>query len=95
MEQPIRAWHIGKHGEIFAGRCTEEQMKQWFRELVSIGDDYSEADERIDDCFEEISQEEMDVEREWIDGDGKETRTTFRKEAEDGMLPCQISTTYN
>ena len=89
MEELIRAWHIGKYGEIFAGRCTDEEMKQYFRKLISMS-----ADEQIDECFEEISQEEMDVERDWIDEDGKETRTTFRKESESGALPRQISTDY-
>lgn len=52
--------------------------------------------ESIDALFEEIDQEEMDEERDWIDGDGNATRTTYRKEAEGCYeLPMQISTTYN
>jgi hypothetical protein len=91
MEQPIRAWHIGEHGEIYAGRCDEGGMKKFMLELCGPKD----GQESIDSLFEEIDQDEMDVERDWIDGDGKETRTTFRKEAEGEALPCQISTTYN
>ena len=100
MEQPIRAWHIGEYGEIYAGRCTDEEIKQWFREQISSNGDHSEADEQIAECFEEISQDEMDRERDWHsddvpDGESADGRSNYRKEAEGGALPCQISTQYN
>ncbi|MGC2232083.1 MAG: hypothetical protein WBA09_11305 [Candidatus Acidiferrum sp.] len=91
MEELIRAWHIGKYGEIFAGRCDEAGIKQYILDLTGEKD----GRECIDSLFEEISQEEMDVERDWIDGEGNKTRTTYRKEADGGALPCQIGTTYN
>ena len=92
MEQPIRAWHIGEYGEIFAGRCDEDGIKQFVRE--ECGD--KDGQEQIDALCKEIPQEELDVERDWVDSEGDQIRTTYRKEAEGCCeLPMQISTTYN
>jgi len=96
MEQLIRAWHIGEHGEIFAGRCDEDGIKQFIRQ--ECGD--KDGQEQIDSLCEEIDQEEMDVERPWHfddapDGESEEGKSTYRKQAEECVsLPCQISTTY-
>lgn len=93
MEQPIRAWHIGEHGEIYAGRCDEEGIKQYLREICGEKD----AADQIENCFEELPQEELDRERTMhCDETGKNYRTTLRKEAEEAgsALLTQISTLY-
>jgi hypothetical protein len=90
-EIPIRAWHIGEHGEVYAGRCGEVAIKRWYRKLVGNRD---EADECIASCFEEIPASEMKRVQNW-DSDGRKHRSSFLKEAELCVeLPMQISTTY-
>ena len=85
MEELIRAWHIGKYGEIFAGRCDEAGI-QYILDLTGEKD----GRECIDSLFEEISQEEMDVERDWIDGEGNKTRTTYRKDPDPRDQPSPV-----
>jgi hypothetical protein len=87
----IRAWHIGEHGEVFAGRCTEEEMKQWYRELVATSTEPDYGNECIAECFEELSPAELDAPIKF-----SHAMTTYRKEAEGCLgLPCQIATMYN
>jgi|GEM_PF-6241151 len=92
MEQVIRAWHIGEHGAIYAGRCTDEEMKQFVREVRG----YELANRCIAACFEEVNQDEMDRERDYVGDYRKLRRTTYRKEAEawGTDLPCQIHAPY-
>lgn len=85
--KPIRAWHIREDGEIYAGRCSEEEMKKWFEAEWEGAADY----------MREVSPEAMDAEVELLDEEsGEKYKTTLRREAEEAgdSLPAWISTTY-
>jgi len=92
-EKPIRAWHIGEHGEVFAGRCGPVAIRNYYRKLCG---NLAEANEAIIICFEESPQSEMGIVRKWGNGDnGKNFRSSYRREAEKCVeLPMQIATTY-
>lgn len=87
----VRVWQIGSDGTEFYAAHSEEEMKDFYRELVGT-EDYCETDLR--DHFEEVPAAAMDAEVEFND-DGKIIRTTWRKLAASASLPTQISSGYN
>jgi hypothetical protein len=80
----IRAWHIGEYGEIYAAQ-SEEEVRNFLIGLIGE----TESKESIEDCFEELTPQELNQEVEF-----EGCKTTLRKVAEDCELPTQISTCY-
>jgi len=84
----LRVWVIGSDGtEVYAAH-SEEEMKQYYREMCGT-EEYCEEDLR--DNFTEITN--LDAEFEFND-DGNTITTTWKKLAEESHLPCQLSTAY-
>jgi len=92
----IRAWVIGCDGtEVYVAH-SEEEMRQYYIELVGEAD----AAEDLAAHFTEIPQDQMDVERNFSEenpetGKFEKVLTSYRKLALEGEIPGQILSSYN
>lgn len=90
MSELVRIWCIGGDMTEYYVAHSEEEMRQYYISLVGK----KEAESDMADHFAEVPQSAMDVEFDW-DDDGKKIKTTWRKQIENALAPCQISTGYN
>ena len=86
----MKVFCIGSDGTEYYAANSEEEMRRCYVETVGE----EQAKEDIDSGFEEIPEENMDVEFDFND-DGKQINTTWRKLAEGADPGAQISTGYN
>jgi hypothetical protein len=87
-DEIVRVWQIGPDGTEYYAAHSEEEIKAYYREICG-SEEHCEEDLR--DHFEEVDG--LDVEFDYND-DGKMIRTTWRKLAEDSVLPAQLSSGY-
>ena len=90
MTATVRVWCIGADRTEMYAAHSEEELRTMYVEMV--GEDQTVED--FAEYCEELSPEEMDAEIDFND-DGKIIKTTWRKVAEGGRVPAQISTSYN
>lgn len=83
---PVRAWHIGEYGEVYAAH-SEEEIKAYYIGLVGR----QQADEDFESEFRELTDEEMRAEV--TDADG--VSWSWLSIAQTVNLPEQIGTLYN
>jgi hypothetical protein len=90
-KEVIRAWIIGLDGtEVYVAH-SEEEMRQYYTDLVGAED----AAEDLAKNFTEIPQDQMDEELNFkqenpVTGKVETVTTTYRKLAEEGDIPSQI-----
>ena len=88
-QNEIHIYRIGSDGTEYYAAHSEEEMRQYYREICGT-EDYCEED--LKERFEEVT--DIDTEFDYSE-DGKKIKTTWRKLAEASQMPCQISTGYN
>ncbi len=86
----IKVFVVGPDNtEIFAAH-SESELRSWYINLVGK----EQMEEDFEEGFYEI--EDIDSEVEFFDEDlGEKVNSTWRRLAEDAILPTQISSGYN
>jgi hypothetical protein len=91
-QETIRVWQIGPDGTEYFAANSEDEMKQYYRQMLGAREK-AQADHDLIHHFEEVG--DLDEEFEF-DDDGEKRMTTWRRLAQSASeLPCQISTGYN
>lgn len=85
----IGVWQIGGDGTEYYAANSEQELRDFYIGLVGK----EQAEEDFTDEFRKLTDSEMDAEFDFND-DGDVRRTTFRKLANDAVLPTQISSGY-
>ena len=94
MDDKVRVWCIGSDGTEYFAAHSEEEMRQYYIDLMGTGG-RDQAEDDLLNYFDEVPEEELDVEFNF-NNDGTLERTTWRKlVAEEIDVPTQISTGYN
>jgi hypothetical protein len=88
MSEQVRVWQIGPDGTEYYAAHSEEEMKSYYRDLCG-------SEEYCEDNLKNYLEEVTDLDREFqFNDDGKITKTSWRKLAEEAQLPTQLSSSY-